>query len=62
MGLYDRTLPLARGQLGIWLARKTGPFAAQPHWGFLFRIERTLDRGLFDSTIRHVVGGRRKRA
>ncbi|OJZ64101.1 non-ribosomal peptide synthetase, partial [Mycobacterium paraffinicum] len=52
----DRALPLTRAQLDIWLAQQTGHFDVAWQLGVLVRIEGTVDRGLFERAMRHVVG------
>ncbi len=51
MGRADRTFPLTRGQLDIWLAQETGSFGAKWQLGELLRIEGTLDPGLLEQAI-----------
>ncbi|WP_156675501.1 AMP-binding protein, partial [Mycobacterium sp. E188] len=52
----DRALPLTRAQLDIWLAQQTGHFDVAWQLGVLVRIEGTIDRGLLEQAMRHVVG------
>ena len=51
----DRSLPLTRGQLDIWLAEETGRFVAKWQLGVLVRIAGPIDVDLFESAIREVV-------
>ncbi|MEE2854714.1 MAG: condensation domain-containing protein, partial [Actinomycetota bacterium] len=55
MRLHDRSLPLTRGQLDIWLAEETGQFAARWQLGVFMRIAGPIDADLFESAIRQVV-------
>ncbi|WP_156656001.1 amino acid adenylation domain-containing protein, partial [Mycobacterium sp. 852002-51971_SCH5477799-a] len=55
MRLHDRSLPLTRGQLDIWLAEETGEFAARWQLGVFVRIAGPIDHDLFESAIRQVV-------
>ncbi len=55
MRLDDRSLPLTRGQLDIWLAEETGQFAARWQLGVFLRIAGPIDPDLFESAIRQVV-------
>ncbi|WP_231974826.1 non-ribosomal peptide synthetase, partial [Mycobacterium sp. E1747] len=52
----DGALPLTRAQLDIWLAQQTGHFDVAWQLGVLVRIEGTVDRGLLEQAMRHVVG------
>ena len=55
MDLDDRSLPLTRGQLDIWLAEETGRFGARWQLGVFVRIAGPIDPDLFESAIREVV-------
>ena len=55
MDLDERSLPLTRGQLDIWLAEETGRFGARWQLGVLVRIAGPIDPDLFESAIREVV-------
>ena len=55
MQLDGGALPLTRAQLDIWLAQETGRFGAKWQLGELVRIEGTLEPGLLERAIRHVV-------
>src|SRR5580692_3825818 len=55
MELDDRAFPLTRAQLDIWLAQETGRFGAKWQLGELVRIEGTVEPGLLERAIRHVV-------
>jgi len=51
----DHVLPLTRGQLDIWLAQQTGRFDTEWQLGVLVRIEGTVEPGLLEQAIRHVM-------
>ncbi len=55
MELDDRTLPLTRGQLDIWLAQETGHSGTEWQLGVLVRFDGTVDRELLQRAIRHVM-------
>ena len=55
MELDDRTLPLTRGQLDIWLAQETGHSGTEWQLGLFVRIEGTVERDALEWAIRRVV-------
>ncbi|MGO9696632.1 MAG: condensation domain-containing protein, partial [Mycobacterium sp.] len=55
MELDDRTLPLTRGQLDIWLAQETGHSGTEWQLGVLVRFDGAVERDLLEQAIRHVV-------
>ncbi|ORW26768.1 hypothetical protein AWB91_04680 [Mycobacterium paraense] len=55
MELDDRTLPLTRGQLDIWLAQETGHSGTEWQLGVLVRFDGTVDRELLQRAIHHVM-------
>nr|WP_324677960.1 non-ribosomal peptide synthetase [Mycobacterium sp. 663a-19] len=55
MGPDDRTLPLTRGQLDIWLAEETGRFGARWQLGVFVKIAGPIDTDLLESAIRQAV-------
>src|SRR5215471_10986989 len=52
----DRTLPLTRGQLDIWLAQETRHSGTEWQLGVLVRFDGTVDRASLQRAIRHVMG------
>jgi len=54
MELDDRSLPLTRGQLDIWLAQQTGYSGTEWQLGSLVRIDGQVDPGLLERAIAHV--------
>jgi amino acid adenylation domain-containing protein/non-ribosomal peptide synthase protein (TIGR01720 family) len=52
---HDRSLPLTRAQLGIWLAQETGHSGTEWQAGLLARIEGTVERDALEWSIRRVV-------
>ncbi|WP_165604923.1 AMP-binding protein, partial [Mycolicibacterium elephantis] len=52
----NRTLPLTRGQLDIWLAQETGQAGAKWQLGMLGLIEGPIRHDLLERAVRHVVG------
>ncbi len=55
MELDDRTLPLTRGQLDIWLAQQTGRFGTDWQIGLLVKIEGPVQREPLEWAIRRVM-------
>src|SRR5690242_1921628 len=55
MPLDDRTLPLTRGQLDIWLAQETGRFATEGQLGLFVRIAGPVQREPLQWAIRRVL-------
>ncbi|MCZ8381755.1 amino acid adenylation domain-containing protein, partial [Mycobacterium sp. CPCC 205372] len=51
----QRTLPLTRGQLDIWLAQESGESATEWQLGLFVRIEDAVDRDALEWSIRRVV-------
>ena len=51
MELEDRSLPLTRGQLDIWLAQETGHSGTEWQLGLFVRIDGTVDRDAFEQAI-----------
>ncbi|MEV3905465.1 amino acid adenylation domain-containing protein, partial [Mycobacterium sp. NPDC050551] len=51
----QRTLPLTRGQLDIWLAQESGESATDWQLGLFVRIEGAVDRDALEWSIRRVV-------
>ncbi|OBA89887.1 hypothetical protein A5662_23630 [Mycobacteriaceae bacterium 1482268.1] len=51
MDLDNRSLPLTRGQLDIWLAEETGQFGARWQLGVSVRIAGQIDPDLFRSAV-----------
>ncbi|WP_326545281.1 amino acid adenylation domain-containing protein [Mycolicibacterium sp. ND9-15] len=56
MEVDDRTYPLTRGQLDIWLAQETGRSETEWQLGVLVRIEGPVERGWLEHAVRQVVG------
>ncbi len=56
MDLGDSSWPVTRGQLDIWLAQETGQSAAEWQLGIFAKIDGPVDFGLFEQSIRRVVG------
>ncbi|MGE2725650.1 AMP-binding protein, partial [Mycolicibacterium pulveris] len=52
----NRTLPLTRGQLDIWLAQETGRSGVKWQLGMLGLIEGPIKHDLLERAVRHVVG------
>ncbi|HWS93644.1 MAG TPA: condensation domain-containing protein, partial [Mycobacterium sp.] len=52
MELDDRSLPLTRGQLDIWLAQETGHSGTEWQLGLFVRIEGTVKPDLLEQAIR----------
>ncbi|MUM31371.1 condensation domain-containing protein, partial [Mycolicibacterium sp. CBMA 361] len=48
--------PVTRGQLDIWLAQETGQSAAEWQLGIFVKIDGSVDFGVFEQSIRRVVG------
>jgi len=55
MQLDDRTLPLTRGQLDIWLAQQTGRFGTDWQIGLFVKIEGPVQREPLEWAIRRVM-------
>ena len=55
MELDDRSLPLTRGQLDIWLAQEMGHAGTEWQLGLFVKIEGTVDRDALEWAIRRVV-------
>ena len=55
MGVGDRTLPLTRGQLDIWLSQETGYVGTEWQLGLLIKIEGSLDRDALQRAITQTV-------
>ncbi len=55
MDLDERSLPLTRGQLDLWLAEETGRFGARWQLGVLVRIAGPVDPDLLQAAIRETV-------
>ncbi len=52
----DRTLPLTRGQLDIWLAQETGRSGTDWQLGVLVRFDGTVEPDLLKRAIRQAMG------
>ena len=55
MELDDRSIPLTRGQLDVWLAQETGHSGAAWQVGLLVKIEGTVQRDALEWAIRRAV-------
>jgi glycopeptidolipid biosynthesis protein len=56
MVIDDRTLPLTRGQLDIWLAQETRPTSTEWQLGLFVKIEGTVEHRRLEWAIRRVLG------
>ena len=52
----DRTLPLTRGQLDIWLSQEAGFAGTQWQLGLLVKIDGTVHRDAFERALTQAVG------
>ncbi len=55
MELDDRSFPLTRGQLDIWLAQETGQVRTEWQLGLFVKIDGLADRAALEWAIRRVV-------
>src|SRR5690348_2467904 len=55
MALYNRALPLTRGQLDVWLAQETGHSGAEWQLGLFVKIDGPVERDRLEWAIRRAV-------